>query len=251
MIVIPAIDIYQGKVVRLKQGSFNTIKIYGNNPLEYALKWEKEGAKRIHIVDLEGAKTGSVKNPEVIASICRVLKIPVEVGGGIRNISTIDTLLKNGARWVIIGTQACASSDFLKQVYSKFGEKIIVSIDANDDNVAVQGWQKASEFTVKDIIEKVEDVGVKTIVYTDISRDGMLTGPNLERLKQLVDRKTINIIASGGISCLDDIEKLVSIKDLVGVIVGKALYEKRFDFKEATKLTCGDKCNETYRTSKI
>ncbi|MBU0478077.1 1-(5-phosphoribosyl)-5-[(5-phosphoribosylamino)methylideneamino]imidazole-4-carboxamide isomerase [bacterium] len=235
MIVIPAIDIYQGKVVRLKQGNFGDLKIYGNSPLEYALKWEKEGAERIHIVDLEGAKTGSIKNLDIIASICKALKIPVEVGGGIRDISTVDTLLKNGVRWVIIGTQACASSDFLKQVYSKFGERIIVSIDAKDDKVAVQGWQKASEFTVKDIIEKVEDIGIKTIVYTDISRDGMLTGPNLERLKQLVNRKTVKIIASGGISCLDDIEKLASIKDLMGVIVGKALYEKRFDFKEACR----------------
>ena len=149
MIVIPAIDIYQGKVVRLKQGSFSDLKIYGNDPLKYALKWEKQGAKRIHIVDLEGAKTGVIKNMDIVTSICKALEIPVEVGGGIRDISTIDTLLKNGVRWVIIGTKACASSDFLKQVYSKFGEKIIVSIDAKDDNVAVQGWQKASEFTVK------------------------------------------------------------------------------------------------------
>ncbi len=236
MIVIPAIDIYQGKVVRLKQGSFNNIKIYGNNPLEYALKWEKEGAKRIHIVDLEGAKTGSVKNMDIITSICKALEIPVEVGGGIRDISTVATLLKNGVTWVIIGTQACASSNFLKQVYSEFGERIIVSIDAKDDKVAVQGWQKASEFTVKDIIKKVEDIGIKTVIYTDISRDGMLTGPNLEKLKQLVDRKTVNVIASGGISCLDDIKKLASIKGLMGVIVGKALYEKRFDLKEAIKL---------------
>ena len=239
MIVIPAIDIYQGKVVRLKQGSFSNLKIYGNDPLEYALKWEKEVAERIHIVDLEGAKTGSIKNLDAITSICKALEIPVEVGGGIRDISTIDTLLKNGVRWVIIGTKACASPDFLKQVYSEFGERIIVSIDAKDDKVAVQGWQESSEFTVKDIIEKVENIGIKTVVYTDISRDGMLTGPNLERLKQLVNRETVNIIASGGISCLDDIEKLASIKDLMGVIIGKALYEKRFDF------------NEAYRTSKI
>jgi phosphoribosylformimino-5-aminoimidazole carboxamide ribotide isomerase len=239
MIVIPAIDIYQEKVVRLKQGSFDNVKVYGNSPLEYALKWEKEGAKRIHIVDLEGAKTGSIKNMNIITSICKALEIPVEVGGGIRDIFTIDTLLKKGVRWVIIGTQACASSDFLKQVYSEFGEKIIVSIDAKDDKVAVKGWQETSGFAVKDIIEKVEDIGIKNIVYTDISRDGMLTGPNLERLKHLVDRKTVNVIASGGISCLDDIKKLASIKGLMGVIVGKALYEKRFDF------------NEAYRTSKI
>ncbi|MDO9464153.1 MAG: 1-(5-phosphoribosyl)-5-[(5-phosphoribosylamino)methylideneamino]imidazole-4-carboxamide isomerase [bacterium] len=235
MIVIPAIDIYQGKVVRLKQGSFSDLKIYGNSPLEYALKWEKEGAERIHIVDLEGAKTGSIKNPDIITSICKALEIPVEVGGGIRDISTIDTLLKNGVRWVIIGTQACASSDFLKQVYSEFGERIIVSIDAKDDKVAVQGWQKASEFTVEDIIEKVEDIGIKTVIYTDISRDGMLTGPNLEKFGHLINRKTVKVIASGGISCLDDIKKLASIKDLMGVIVGKALYEKRFDFKEACR----------------
>ncbi|MCK4401351.1 1-(5-phosphoribosyl)-5-[(5-phosphoribosylamino)methylideneamino]imidazole-4-carboxamide isomerase [bacterium] len=239
MIVIPAIDIYQGKVVRLKQGSFNNIKIYGNDPLEYALKWEKEGAKRIHVVDLEGAKIGSVKNLDAIASICKALKIPVEVGGGIRDISAIDTLLNSGVQWVIIGTQACASSDFLKQVCSEFGERIIVSIDAKDDKVAVRGWQESSEFTVKDIIEKVENIGVKTVVYTDISRDGMLTGPNLKKLKHLVNRKTVNIIASGGISCLDDIKKLASIKGLMGVIVGKALYERRFDL------------NEAYRTSKI
>ncbi|MCK5656142.1 MAG: 1-(5-phosphoribosyl)-5-[(5-phosphoribosylamino)methylideneamino]imidazole-4-carboxamide isomerase [Candidatus Aureabacteria bacterium] len=240
MVVIPAIDIYQGKVVRLKQGSFNNIKIYGNNPLEYALEWERQGAKRIHIVDLEGAKTGSLKNLDVITSICKALKIPVEVGGGIRDISAIDTLLNSGVQWVIIGTQACASSDFLKQVCSEFGERIIVSIDAKDDKVAVQGWQESSEFTVKDIIEKVENIGVKTVVYTDISRDGMLTGPNLEKLKNLVSRKTVKVIASGGISCLDDIEKLVSIKDLMGVIVGKALYEKRFDLREAIKLASGE-----------
>ncbi len=240
MIVIPAVDIFQGKVVRLKQGNFNNIKIYGNSPLEYALKWEKQGAKRIHIVDLEGAKTGSIKNLDIITSICKALKIPVEVGGGIRDVSTIDTLLKSGVKWVIIGTQACASSDFLKQVYSEFGERIIVSIDAKDDNVAVQGWQKESEFTVEDIIGKVENIGVRTVVYTDISRDGMLTGPNSEKLRNLVNRKTVKVIASGGISCLDDIEKLASIKDLTGVIVGKALYEKRFDFKEAIKLASGD-----------
>jgi len=240
VIVIPAVDIFQGKVVRLKQGNFNNIKIYGNSPLEYALKWEKQGAKRIHIVDLEGAKTGSIKNLDIITSICKALKIPVEVGGGIRDVSTIDTLLKSGVKWVIIGTQACASSDFLKQVYSEFGERIIVSIDAKDDNVAVQGWQKESEFTVEDIIGKVENIGVRTVVYTDISRDGMLTGPNSEKLRNLVNRKTVKVIASGGISCLDDIEKLASIKDLTGVIVGKALYEKRFDFKEAIKLASGD-----------
>jgi len=251
VIVIPAVDIYQGKVVRLKQGSFDNVKVYGDNPLEYALKWEEEGAERIHIVDLEGAKTGSIKNLDIIISICESLTIPVEVGGGIRDISTVDTLLKNGARWVIIGTQACASSDFLKQVCSEFGERIIVSIDAKDDKVAVQGWQESSEFTVKHIIEKVENIGVKTVVYTDISRDGMLTGPNLERLKQLVDRKTVNIIASGGISCLDDIKKLASIKGLMGVIVGKALYEKRFDFKETIKIVSGDKRNEACRASKI
>ncbi len=239
MIVIPAIDIYQGKVVRLKQGSFDNVKVYGDSSLEYALKWEKQGAERVHIVDLEGAKTGSIKNMDIITSICKELEIPVEVGGGIRDISTIDTLLKNGVRWVIIGTQACTSSDFLEKVYSKFGERIIVSIDAKNDKVAVQGWQRSSEFTVKDIIKKVEDIGIKTVIYTDISRDGMLTGPNLERLKQLVNRETVNIIASGGISCLDDIKKLASIKNLMGVIVGKALYERRFDF------------NEAYRTSKI
>ncbi len=239
MLIIPAIDIIEGKVVRLEKGDFNKEKVYSDNPVEIAKKWESEGAEFLHIVDLDGAKEGRVKNVGIITNIMKNVNIPCEIGGGLREASDIEYFLKNGATRVVIGTMAFEDFDHFEKLVFKFNDKIVVSVDFSENKVVKKGWQEKTDLDPMNVIKKMQKIGVKTIVVTDISVDGTLMGPKIERLKEILDTINISVIASGGISSLEDIKKLKEIKNknLEGVIIGKALYEGRIDLKEAMKIT--------------
>ena len=224
MIIFPAIDILNGQCVRLIQGDYNKEKVYSNSPVDMAKKWEEKGAEYIHIVDLDGAKTGRSINQEIILEIAKTVQVPIQVGGGIRSIETIKDYLENGVSRVIIGTAAINNPDFLQEAVEKFQEKIAVSIDARGGYVATDGWTDTSDVKALDLVKKLENVGVKTIVYTDIAKDGMLQGPNLEEQKAMNEATTINVIASGGVTTKEDVENLRAL-NLYGVIIGKALYD--------------------------
>ena len=239
MLIIPAIDIINGKVVRLEKGDFNKEKVYSTDPLEVAKTWETKGARFLHIVDLDGAREGYVKNVGVIVNIIKNVKIPCEVGGVLREMSYIEYFLKKGAARAVIGTKAFEDSDYLGKLVFKFGDKIVVSVDFSGNKVVKKGWQEKTDLDPMAVIKDMQETGVKTIVVTDISVDGTLMGPNIERLSKILDAVGISVIASGGSSSLDDIRKLKEIKNknLEGVIIGKALYEGRIDLKEAIKIT--------------
>ena len=238
MLIIPAVDIIGGKVVRLEKGDFNKEKVYSSEPLETAKNWESKGAKFLHIVDLDGAREGKVKNVAAITGVIKNIKIPCEVGGGIRDKADIDYFLKNGAARVVLGTKAFEDPDYLRQLVDRFDEKIVVSCDFSGDKVVKKGWQEKTELGPIDAVKQMQAIGVKTIVVTDISVDGTLAGPNIERLKEILDSVNISVIASGGISSLEDIRKLKEIKNknLEGVIIGKALYEGKIDLEEAIEI---------------
>ena len=237
MLIYPAIDIKNGKCVRLTQGLINEEKKYFDEPQEAATVWVNQGAKVLHIVDLDGAFEGSPKNLSVIKSIIKEVNIPVQVGGGIRSLAAIDTLLEAGASRAILGTKALEDKGMLKEAIKLYGNKIVVSIDAKKGYVAVEGWVKTSQLTVLDFIKELESIGVDTVVYTDISRDGMLMGPDIEGILEIKGASSLKVIASGGISCIGDLVKLKAIP-VEGAIVGKALYEGKFTLlaaKEALK----------------
>ncbi|MDP2912364.1 MAG: 1-(5-phosphoribosyl)-5-[(5-phosphoribosylamino)methylideneamino]imidazole-4-carboxamide isomerase [Candidatus Omnitrophota bacterium] len=238
MLIIPAIDIIGGKVVRLEKGDFNKEKVYSSDPLEVARNWEEKGAEFLHIVDLDGAREGKIKNVAVITNIMKNIKVPCEVGGGIRYRADVDYFLKNGAARVVLGTKAFEDPDYLRKLIDNFNEKIVVSCDFSGNEIVKKGWQEKTMMGPIDAVKQMRTIGVKTIVVTDINVDGTLTGPNMERLKEILDAVDISVIASGGISCLEDIKKLKEIKNknLEGVIIGKALYEGRIDLKEAIKI---------------
>ncbi len=240
MIIIPAIDIIRGKVVRLDQGDFNKEKVYSDDPLKMAISWQDKGASFLHIVDLDGAKTGEVINRDAISRIIKGVRVPCEIGGGLRKEEDVEYFLKEGAKRVVLGTRAIEDEDFLKSLVSKFGEKIIVGIDFRGDKVAKKGWQEETLLSPDEAIRKVEAVGVKTIVVTDIATDGVLKGPNIERLKKILASTGASVIASGGVSGLEDLKKLKSLaaKNLEGVIIGRALYEGTLTLEEAIKALC-------------
>lgn len=224
MIIFPAIDILNGQCVRLIQGDYNKEKIYSNSPIDMAKQWEEKGAEYIHIVDLDGAKTGRSINQKIILEIAKTVNVPIQVGGGIRSIDTIEDYLDNGVSRVIIGTAAINHPEFLQEAVEKFQEKIAVSIDARNGYVATDGWTDTSDVKALDLVKRLETVGVKTIVYTDIAKDGMLQGPNLEEQKAINEATTIDLIASGGVTTKEDVENLRAL-NLYGVIIGKALYD--------------------------
>lgn len=232
MIIYPAIDIINGKCVRLQQGSYDDVTVFGDNPVEMAIKWESQGAQYLHLVDLDGARSGNTDNAEVIKQIASKLTIPVQLGGGIRSLDTIETIISYGVSRVILGTSAVNNPEMLKLALKEYNEKIVVGIDAKDGMVAIHGWEKTSDFTAIEFARKVEALGTKTIIYTDISRDGMLKGPNLEAMSEMAKSVGISVIASGGVSCLQDIINLKST-GVSGVIVGKALYTGNIDLKKA------------------
>lgn len=233
MRLYPAIDIKDGKAVRLKKGEFNEVTVYSENPYEIALKFKEAGAHFIHCVDLDGALAGRSVNADAIRKIVESVDIPVELGGGIRSIENIREVLDLGVYRAILGTKAVEDPDFVKEAIDEFGsDRIVVGIDAKDGKVAIKGWESLSEYTAVELALKMKDLGVKTIIYTDISRDGMLTGPNVEQTKKLSDETGLDIIASGGMSSMKDLEDVSNAK-IHGAIIGKAYYEKKIDLVEA------------------
>lgn len=235
MILYPAIDIKNGQCVRLRQGQFHDEEVYSHIPSNVAALWESLGASHIHVVDLDGALAGHSVNEEVIKEIVQKVHVPVQTGGGIRTISDVEHKLRLGVERVIIGTKAVESPQFIRELIKSFGpEKIVVGIDAKNGMVATEGWEKVSSHDAVSLALKMKEMGVKTIVYTDISKDGMLCGPNIERTKEMVEATGLDVIASGGVSCMKDLDDLSRI-GVNGVIIGKALYEKRISLKQAIK----------------
>nr|NJM01126.1 1-(5-phosphoribosyl)-5-[(5-phosphoribosylamino)methylideneamino]imidazole-4-carboxamide isomerase [Desulfobacula sp.] len=239
MIIIPAVDIKQGKCVRLLQGRMEETTQYSENPLDMAQRWEKEGAGLIHVVDLDGAFAKEVKNLKTIQSILSGIQIPIQVGGGIRDLKTIEMYINMGVSRVIIGSEALYNPGFVKEACIRFQGCIVVGIDARNGKVAVEGWSRTSETKAVDLAKQFESCGVAAINFTDIHRDGMQTGPNIEETAALAEAVSIPIIASGGVSTLQDIKNLLQIesKGVAGVITGKALYEGTLDLKEAIRIS--------------
>lgn len=238
MIVIPAIDIKEGMCVRLEQGLMERDTVFNDDPGAQALLWQDQGAELLHIVDLDGAFAGEPKNRAAIEAIVRSVTIPTQLGGGIRDIATIAAYLSLGIGRVIIGTAAQRNPELVKEACQKFPGRIVVGIDAKDGMVAVQGWAEVTGITAVDLARKFEGYGVAAIIYTDISRDGMLQGPNIEATRQLAEAISIPVIASGGLSSLKDIEKLMAIESsgVTGVITGKAIYTGAINLAEAIAL---------------
>ena len=235
MFPIPAIDLKDGRVVRLLQGKFEAESVYAEEPKQLARRFADDGAQRIHVVDLDGALKGEPKNVLLVESVIKAVKVPVEVGGGIRKPEQVERYLGMGAGFVILGTKACLDPGFLKEVLAAFGERVIVGIDASNGQVAVDGWTKVLPQKALDFAKQVEALGGKTIIYTDISKDGALAGPNLLQVGAVCDAVSADVIASGGVSSIADLKALTGLKknNLKAVVIGKALYEKRFSVKEA------------------
>ena len=239
MIVIPAIDLKEGKCVRLEQGLMDKDTVFNDNPGAQARAWQDQGAELLHIVDLDGAFAGQPKNRDAIEAILAAITIPAQLGGGIRDIATIEAYLSLGLSRVIIGTAAQRNPELVREACARFPGQIVVGIDAKNGMVAVQGWAELTDITAVDLARKFEGFGVSAIIYTDISRDGMLQGPNLEATKALAEAVSIPVIASGGVSTLQDIENLMSIESsgVTGVITGKAVYTGAIQLNEAIALT--------------
>ncbi len=237
MLLIPAIDLKDGHCVRLIQGDMNQATTFGEDPAQMALDWVAKGARRLHLVDLNGAFAGKPQNNAAIKAILRAVgdDIPVQLGGGIRDLDTIEKYIDAGMRYVIIGTAAVKSPGFLQDACSAFGGHIIVGLDAKDGKVATDGWSKLTGHEVIDLGKKFEDYGVESIIYTDIGRDGMLSGINIEATVKLAQALSIPVIASGGLSNMADIEKLCEVEDegVEGVICGRAVYSGDLDFEKA------------------
>jgi phosphoribosylformimino-5-aminoimidazole carboxamide ribotide isomerase len=235
MQLYPAIDLKNGQCVRLKQGEFKEVTVYSDKPEEIAALWQEQGATYLHLVDLDGALAGHSVNEEVIQKIVNAVSIPVEIGGGIRSEEAIASMLSLGVARVIIGTKAVNQPEFIRDMIDKFGaDRIVLGVDAKDGMVAVEGWEKLSQITASKLCSQMKEYGICHIVYTDISRDGMLSGPNVAYTKKLTDETGLDVIASGGMSSMEDLRQLHEA-GVQGAIIGKALYEKRIDLSEAVK----------------
>lgn len=233
MIIFPAIDLMGGQVVRLEQGKKEARTVYGNDPVAVALDFEKQGAQALHVVDLDGAFSGTPRNLAVVARIAQALSIPVQLGGGLREESVLAEALATGVARVILGTRACESIEFVSKVVARFGgAKIAAGIDAKDGKVAVKGWTEQSDRAAIPLARELQQAGVGLLIYTDISTDGMFTGPNYPALSDLLAAVRIPVIASGGIGTVAHVEKLREMPALYGAIVGKALYDRKFTLKE-------------------
>lgn len=239
MEIIPAIDIIEGKCVRLIKGDFNKKTVYSNDPVMIARSWESKGANRIHIIDLDGAKSGRPINKDIILKIIKEVNIPVQVGGGVRSIDTIEEYINNGASKVILSSVIFEDEHLLKEALTKYPNNIIVSLDVRKEKVLIHGWLKKTEFNYIDIGKKLKDLGVKEFIYTNIERDGTLNSPDIEGLKRFITNVRVPTIASGGVSTLEDIKRIKEI-GATGVIIGKALYEGKINLEEAIIL-CSQK----------
>lgn len=232
MIIIPAIDIIDGKPVRLYQGDYSKKEVVADSVLDSAVRFENLGAEYLHLVDLDGAKAGHPVNQDLIVKTAASLHIPVEVGGGIRTMQDIEFYLNSGLDRVILGTSALRDPKLVKEAAARYGKRIAVGIDAKDGMVCVEGWEQSSEKNYIDFAGELEELGIGTIIFTDISRDGTMSGPNLEQLEKLAEACSLNIVASGGIRDLKNIEDLTDL-DLYGAITGKAMYAGTLDLRKA------------------
>jgi len=240
MLLIPAIDLKNGQCVRLRQGRMDDDTVFGDDPVAMATRWVEAGARRLHLVDLDGAFAGEPVNAGVIGAIAKKYpELPIQVGGGIRNADTVAAYLDAGVSYAIIGTQAVRDPSFVTEVCKRFPGHIIVGLDANNGNVAVEGWAEESNVNAIELAKKFEGDGVSAIVYTDISRDGMMQGVNLEATQQLAEAIDIPVIASGGVTNMDDIRGLIEVREsgIMGAIIGRAIYEGTIDLAEAQALS--------------
>ncbi len=239
MIIIPAVDIKNGKCVRLLQGRKDAETVFSDDPADMARRWETEGAEIIHVIDLDGAFEKSPQNLDSIRKIIKRVKTPIQLGGGIRDEKTIEMFLDLGVERVIIGTEAIKSPEFVKKACREFSGKIVVGIDAKNGLVAIEGWTKTTKIKAVDLAKQFEDCGVAAINFTDIHRDGMQTGPNIEETGMLAEAVSIPVVASGGVSNIEDIKKLMPLEKagVIGVITGRALYSGSLSLKEAVALT--------------
>jgi len=233
VLVIPAIDLHNSQVVRLQQGAFDRVTLYNRDPADVAKAWQEAGAKRIHIVDLDGSVQGKGVNISVIGAICNLVDVDIEVGGGIRSEEDAARLIDLGATFIILGTMVVEDRKGAKKIIERFPGRVAIGIDAIGGKVAIHGWQDIADVDVIDLARDYEEARPAFIVYTDIKRDGMLTGPNIDATASLARKVNIPVVASGGVSTIEDLVALNNIPHLMGAITGKALYEGRIDLKEA------------------
>jgi phosphoribosylformimino-5-aminoimidazole carboxamide ribotide isomerase len=238
MLIIPAIDLREGRCVRLVEGRLDQETIYSDDPVAMALSWQQQGAEYLHVVDLDGAFAGAPKNLAIIKNIIAAVDIPVEVGGGIRNLEAIEELLGSGASRVVLGTVAIRNPELVQEACQKFGEGIVVGIDAKNGKVAIQGWGITVEKTALELALEMKKLGVQRVLFTDIKRDGTLQGPNLEATGDLARKSGLKVIASGGVSVLEDLKELkkLEVDGVDSVIMGKALYAGTIKLKDALAL---------------
>ncbi len=239
MIVIPAIDLKEGRCVRLEQGLMDKDTVYSDDPAGQALSWQEQGGELLHIVDLDGAFAGVPRNREAIRAIVEAVSMPTELGGGIRDLATVEAYLELGVSRVILGTVAKENPALVAEACRLFPGRIVVGIDAKDGLVAVRGWADVTEKRASELAKEMEGYGVEAIIYTDIARDGMMQGPNIDATRQLAEAISVPVIASGGVSSLDDIARLMTVESagVTGVITGKAIYTGSLDLREAVALT--------------
>lgn len=235
VILYPAIDIQGGQAVRLRQGDFARATVFGDDPVEVARRWQDEGAEVVHVVDLDGAREGRLVNVAIVERIAAALAIPVEFGGGVRDREALARAAASGVRWVVVGTSAVTDDELLAAAVELLGERLVVGADCSEGRIATHGWQEASEMTAVAFARRLEEVGARRILYTDVARDGMLSGPNVEGLQELAAATSLEVIMSGGVGTLDDLVAIrrVAPPNVVGTIVGRALYDGRFTLAEA------------------
>ena len=236
MVIYPAIDLYEGKAVRLLKGDYEKMTVYSENPVEIAEDFKRKGATRIHMVDLEGAKDGTTPNLETVKKVAEETGLFVEIGGGIRTMETVKKYLDSGVSRVILGTAAVTDEEFLIAATSKYGSKVAVGADIKDGYVAIKGWLEKSPYTLDRFMEKMQKLGIDTVICTDISRDGAMRGTNLELYRQLSEKYSMNIVASGGVSTMEDVRELRAM-NLHGAIIGKAYYTGAIDLEKAIEVS--------------
>lgn len=224
MEIIPAIDMMDGKCVRLVQGRYDDSTVYGDDPAEMALRWVDQGAKRLHLVDLNGARYGEPRETESIKKILAAVEVPIQLGGGIRSLETAKRMLEMGVNRVIIGTSAALDADIAASIFGELGECAVLGVDAKDGMVAVKGWEETTRETAVEFAVRMQSLGARRVIYTDISRDGMLAGANIAAMKKMADALNVPVIASGGVSTLEDIRRLKALDGIEGAILGKSLY---------------------------